>query len=804
VPACRDEHPASATSSSAERQSTSIEYCQLQGDNVKTEADVHWSRFLGAVVCASFAGVPMHAQAQESGLALEEIIVTAQKRMESVQDVPISISAFSANDLSDLGVDRASELLNFIPNASTHLIYGDSQFNFYIRGVGDSNFHVNSISSVGIYADEVALNSAPTWGFATFDLERVEVLRGPQNTLFGRNTTGGAVSFISRKPALDAGLNGHVDLSYGRYNQVDVEGALGIPAGDSWAFRLAAKASTGDAIQTNRFLGVKQGDRERYAARFQALWQPSDTFSALFSANFGANRGDNRQAKSIGTQDPSNPRAICPVPLGQLGLGQPCSDGGGFVDTADHFEIFANMPNPRNQIDVSGGSLRLDWKMSGATLTSISAYMHSEMERSEDADAGPNAFFELHQGTDADQYSQELRLTSSSDSKMQWLLGAYYFFEDAYLPTVIRRTPGDPPPLNAVPGDPDAQLATILPTTIIWQDDKSASLYGQIDYELVDRLTVTAGLRLSSEDKSGWNETFIGSGTQYPFGTFLTEDRARSNIIRYVGKTRLDEQSDEWGGRLALNYRLNPDAILYGSVSRGFKSGGFSAAALQALIGQAARAVKPESLLTYEIGSKSTWLDGRLTTNVSAFYNDWQDMQIFSILLDQGQLLPLLLNVPKTASWGAEFEAKYVPAENWLVQLGLGLLDSEVKDATDLPQVHVGNELPYAPNYSVDGLIEKRWPLASGVVSLQTDFHAVADQSYDLANKVELSEDGRFLLNARLAYKVDRYEFAIWGRNLTEESYCDNKLDFRGPVMNIKCLQNDDIVWYGADFKYKF
>ncbi len=755
-----------------------------------------------ALIClVSTCGGTAFAQ---SASQLEEIVVTAQKRSQSIQDVPISMVALGDEDMRKLGIERASEVLNFIPNASTHLIFGDSQFNFYIRGVGDSNFHVNSIASVGVYADEVSLNSAPTWGFSSFDLERVEVLRGPQNTLFGRNTTGGAIVYVANKPVIGESLNGRANLTYGRFNKLKYDAAIGLPAGDNWAFRFSILGSTQDGVQENLFLGGDDAEQERYAARAQALWEPNENFSALLTANYGVDRSGNRRPKSIGTQDPLDPTQVCSVSLADLGLGQPCGDGGGFVDTADNREVFGNMPNPMNDIDVWGGSAKLDWNFDNMTFSSISSYVHNEMQRSEDADAGPHAFFELHQGTDVDQISQEFRLVSSGESSMNWIAGVLYFSEDAYLPTVIRRTPLTPPdPAGALPGSPAAAF-TILPSTIISQDDESLSAYGQIELDLTDAFAMTAGLRLSREEKTGVNDTFVGVGAGIPFGTFFDEELARTNIIASVGVTPLVAKTDEWGGKIGLTYTAESGSLLYGSVSRGFKSGGFSAAALQALIGEAAREVRPESLLTYEVGYKGEFLDNSLTTNVAVFYNDWDDMQVFSVLLEQGVLLPLLLNVPQAASWGAEIETRWNPADGWLVQLGLGLLDSELKDTTDLPAVSVGNELPYAPGLSFDGLVRRHWDVADGVLSVQVDFHYEDEQTYDLANKVELSEDSHNLLNARIEYEFDRYRIGLWGQNLTEESYCVNKLDFRGPAQNIKCVTNNDFVMYGLDFNIEF
>ncbi len=738
---------------------------------------------------------------------LEETVVTAQKRSQSMQDVPISIAAISGSELRDLSITRATDVLNFVPNASTHLAFGDSQFNFYIRGVGDSNFHVNSISSVGVYADEVSLNSPPMWGFAVFDLARVEVLRGPQNTLFGRNTTGGAVSFISSKPSLEEDLNGFANFTYGSHNRTKLEAALGMPVSDSVAIRLAILADGRDGIQDNVFLNETENDIERYAGRFQALWAPNDSFNALFNIHGGVNRGGNRRPKFIGTQDPNNLSLPCPVPLSQLKIGPPCVNAGGSIDNKDHLKTNGGMPNPINNIDVWGTSLKLDWFTENYTISSITSFEHSEMERSEDADGAPQAYFELHQGTDVDQFIQEFRIVSDGDTRLRWLAGAIYFKEEAYLPSVIRRTPpgpGDPPP-NAIPGEPGANTFTVLPTTILHQDDESTSAYGQLDYDLTEKLTLTAGLRFSREEKTGKNRTFVGLGILHPFGKFLTEDLAETVILNDVGISPLEAKSDEWGGKLGLTYNLDEDEMVYASISRGYKAGGFSAAPLQALIGQAARQVEPEELLTYELGYKAEWLDNRLQTNMAVFYNDWNDMQIFSVLLEQGELLPLLLNVPETSSWGGEIEAKFVPSDGWLLQLGVGFLDTEVNDATNLPAIEKGNELPFSPGLSVDGLIVRDWNVGNGILTAQTDFHYVDDQTYDLANKAEFEEDGYFTISARIDYEFDKFKVGIFGRNLTEESFCDNKFDFRGGIANsLKCLGNDDEITWGIDLNVIF
>lgn len=732
------------------------------------------------------------------------IIVTAQKRAEDIQSVPITMQAFTANEIARRGVTSSTEVFALIPNASTNVAAGDSQFNFYIRGVGDSNFHVNSNTAIGVYADEVTLNSPVSWSFPLFDLERIEVLRGPQNTLFGRNTTGGAVSYISAKPSLEGGPSGFSRFTAGRYSQFDVESALNLPLSDTAALRIAGMANTRDDIQENKFLGVDGFDKKKYAARAQLLWRPLDRLEVLLNGHFGLNRGSNHAVKTIGTRDPNDPTMPCALSPEDWGLGQPCADAGGFVDTGDALEVFANMPNARNDIDSYGGFVNINWDLGFANLTAITAYEDNKLRRSNDVDGGPHAFFELHQSADADQWSQEIRLTSPGDTAFRWIVGGLYFNEKAKWVTAARTT-GAPPPIGgALPGSPAAAF-TLVPTTIIDQDDNAVSIYGQTDWDITDKLTFTVGGRYSWEEKDGFNDTLIGRGALFPIGAFLGEAEVKTNPIRLVTSTPLSGDWNEWGGRVAISYDVNDNAMLFASVSRGFKTGGFSAAALQAIIGQAARQVDEETLLTYEGGLKTKSLDGRLLANASVFYNNWKDMQIFSVLLEGGQILPLLLNIPKAASWGAELELQFEPQDGLIFQGAVGWLDSEVKDATSLPTISEGNTLPYSPHWTVNALVRKEWTLSEdSLLTAQFDAAYVGDQSYDIENKPEFNENQRTILNARLSYIVGNLDFGLWGKNLTGKTYCDNIQELRSNTGSIKCLQNDGVPIFGGDVRVSF
>lgn len=734
----------------------------------------------------------------------DEIIVTAQKRAESIQSVPITMQAFQASEIARRGVTSSTEVLALIPNASANITAGDSQFNFYIRGVGDSNFHVNSIAAIGIYADEVTLNSPASWAFTLFDLERIEVLRGPQNTLFGRNTTGGAINYISAKPSVDGGPSGFGRLTAGRFTQFDAEGALNLPLTDDLALRIAGMANVRDKIQHNKFLGVDLFDKEKYAARAQLLWLPSSRFEVLLNGHFGLNRGSNHAVKTIGTRDPNNPTQPCALPPEEWGLGQPCADAGGFIDNDEPLEVFANMPNPRNDIDSWGAFARISWDLEFASLTAITAYDDNKLRQSSDVDGGPHAFFEQHQSADTEQWTQEVRLMSPDDSAFRWIVGGLYFNEQAHWVTAARTT-GAPPPIGgALPGSPAAGF-TVVPTTIIDQEDTALSLYAQMDWDLTDQLTFSAGGRFSWEEKEGFNDTLIGRGAQYPIGTFLDEAAVRFNPLALITSKPLFGEWSEWGGRVAVSYDITDDAMAFASVSRGFKTGGFSAAALQAIIGQAARQVDQEILLTYEGGVKTRSFGGRLLANASVFYNDWKDMQIFSVLLEGNQILPLLLNIPKTANWGAELELQFEAADGLMFQGAVGWLDSEVKDSTNLPTIREGNTLPFSPHWTINGLARKEWTLTEDSLLLaQIDVAYVGDQIYDIENKPEFAQEQRTILNARMSYTVRNLEFSIWGKNLTGKTYCDNIQELRSNTGSIKCLLNDGVALYGGDVRVSF
>lgn len=743
---------------------------------------------------------------------IEEIVVTAQKREESLQDVPISVVAFTGDSLNELGVQSSEDVMKLVPNAGLQA-QGGSKQNFFIRGVGTADFHINVVSAVGIYLDDVALNAPNALTFNAFDLDRVEVMRGPQNTLFGRNTTGGAVNYISRKPSAEDGLNGYLRGGYGRHDQFDIEGAMGVPLGDNAAARVAFVSNIRDGVYDNLTLGKKEGSHSRQAGRIQLLMQPSDTMELLLNFHGGMSRDNPLPFKAVGTQEPGNITAPCAVPLNDIiPQNNPnCVDSSGFNHrTSDWDDNYGNMEMTED-VDLWGTSLKASLDIGSMTLTSVTAFDSFEVEYREDSDSSPNMIFQFYQQGDYEQWSQELRLQSDADQRWRWILGFYYFMEDARYATAVRRTPA--PFAPAAPG-----RFNIIPNTYVEQDNEVFSGYGQLEFDLQDNLTATVGFRWTDETKKGTNTPTVrcsGVGGP-PFCANLSENAFLGfDLIPtlpgvfFPPVEILDSASEEWGARFALDWQVNDDLLVYGSVSRGFKGGGFSLAALAAFTGTAAESVDPEVLWAYEIGFKSSWMDGALNLNAAGFYYDWTDLQSFQPILfpEFGEVIPRLLNVPESSNIGGEIEVQWVPAEGLYIAGGIGLSNAEIDDPGGIIGVRKGNDLPNAPDFTFNGLVRKEIQVGNGTLSLQTNWNYKDNVTYSLANEPYLSQESWWNLDARGAYAFgpnEQFEIAVWGKNLTGEKYCAGLVSLQGLAESLLCTGNYSDPTYGVTASYHF
>jgi iron complex outermembrane receptor protein len=785
-----------------------------------------------ALCCTALIATTTVAMAADQAV-LEEVVVTAQKREQSAQDVPIAVTALSGNDLEQLGMVSAKDIATAVPNMLWAAEDSTNVANIYIRGVGDSSYHTNQVGGVGMYSDEISLNSPLLWNFGLFDLDRVEVLRGPQNTLFGRNTTGGAIQFESRKPRIGEEFDGYVSVNGGNHGRFDSEGAFEIPLGERLAVRLsAARFAQGDYLD-NINLNRMEGGFERTAGRLQLLWQATDDLTALVNVHGGFFRGGSTRYKQIGLSDPKAPGfSNCPYLALNTNPGNGCSDQTGFVDSGNYTQESANSVDIF-RINTHGALLRFDWKLPAFVVTSLTGYEHEDSERAEDSTGGPSFIFNFEQQTDSNQFSQEFRLTSTDSGPLKWIAGAYFFTENLDNTTDSRRA--NPILTNVgVPGVPvpETGVTSFIPFTILHQKDTAWSTYGQTELPLAQRLSFTAGLRFTSEKKSGLLEPgavadtvplfgpdqFIGQtqienllsgGTQVGPGPLPPQCPAPFPLGKCYELLPYSQTSNILGGKASLDYHLSDGVLVYGSVARGFKAGGISAAALDAIVGKGGSVVAPEFLWTYEIGMKSEWLEHRLRVNAAVFYNSWTNEQLFLVEPTPLGPNPVLTNVPKTISDGVDLDITAVPAKGWTVTVGGGLLHSEARDVGTILGAIRGSELIGAPKVTLSTIVRKQWVTGAGIFGLQADTHYTGATHWDLANTPVMIEPGYWIHNAAADYSFgpdNRYRVSIWGKNLTATQYCSLRSSLTGLGFGdvVECAPNEATRFFGLSARVDF
>ncbi|MET0533812.1 MAG: TonB-dependent receptor, partial [Steroidobacter sp.] len=496
---------------------------------------------------ALFTAVNVSAQnSEERGGLLEEVIVTAQKRAENVQDVPISMQAYSADQLQDARVTELTDIARMAPNLNVVVQNAMSQ-HIVIRGVGTNEFFGNAPSSVGLYMDEVTMNSSYMSTLGLFDMERIEVLRGPQNSLFGRNTTGGAVNYISHQPKIGGGTEGYALLTYGRHNLAEVEGGVTLPMGNQAAVRLAGVYHSRDGIWNNLDSGDSEyGDQERYSLRATFAWEPSEDTRVTLSAHHARDDSQAQPQKVAGAlrnNPPLRVNDLAPATTDfdwtSPGTGAGLVNIEGIDHHTDRWRDVYTGGSQRADLWVDGGYLKIQHDFGSTSLTSISSYDRTHAWYEEDNTANGNSIGGVNHDTliidmdqEFEQLTQELRLSSNDDeARLRWIAGVYYLREDALLAQNVRfganGFPGAHP--SAVGITPPALFDVIpnpyqntLSFSISDLEDTSISAYGHTDFEFTDQLTLTVGLRYTRDDKANpsyyagaFDKTGIDPATYY-------------------------------------------------------------------------------------------------------------------------------------------------------------------------------------------------------------------------------------------------------------------------------------------------
>jgi iron complex outermembrane recepter protein len=702
--------------------------------------------------------VTMAASAQD--FAIEEIVVTAQKRAESLQDVPVAVSAMDAGDLETLKLQNSTEIADQIPNVQIQKPFGDAQPVFAVRGVSMSDFSQNQSSPVALYIDEVYRGAPALQGIQMFDLERVEVLRGPQGTLFGKNTTGGAVNFHTRKPNFEEG--GYISAGFGNYNRFETKGAYETTLiEDTLAIRGAFTYTESDGYVENKLAGADdQSETDNWAGRISLRYTPTETLDAVLTYSKSRATPTHAGAMAINITGPTTLPVIGPVP-GGVGFFTGYNRAG-----LDYYENESNFSEDRKH-EVEGLSLTVNWDFDEEhTLTSVTSYDEGTLRILSDDDGSPATIIHTDIASDVRAISQDLRVSSDYVGPFNWIAGIYYATEtlDAAndydigfeMATALQLAP-------AISATDECTLLQLCSASNKYtQVRNSIAAYTHTTYDLSEELTLTFGLRYSEDD----NQIDDLSSARYGFdGATQTQVFIDNPIENIENVTNIDRS---WSGKVGLDYALNEDTLLYISYSEGYRSGSYNGQAF--FDPSELNYVDPEEIEAWEVGVKTQLLDGRVQLNGAVFQYDYTNQQFIQI----DGFLQRLVNADESQIRGAELEMVARVTEPMTIKAGVGYLDSEFKEATVNGVDLSGNELVSTPewnlNLSIDyDVITADW----GTVTAHVDGVYVDEQFFDAFNTEGLQEDAYWISNARLSYYSadDVVNVALWVKNIENRHY---------------------------------
>ena len=662
-------------------------------------------RNAAVLVFSSSLAVPFSGALAQEGTAraaLEEVVVTAQKRSENLQSVPLAVTAVTGDELRRQGVVDVLALENIAPSVQVSTGALGPQIN--VRGITSTNSTEVGDPAVAFHVDGVYAGRPRSLSGTFFDVERIEVLRGPQGTLYGRNATAGSVNLVTKKPTQDFEASAAVEA--GNYNLLGTSAALNVPVSPEFALRGAFQTYEHDGY-TNNAPAEDANDDDIRAGRVHMLWTPADSVSILLSA-------DALRNSRIGGQSR-------PLPI-----------------TGDTytFPIDNTAGNPSNEQRQEGASVTFNWDAAPGTLTYIGAYRADELDSGGPSSTSP---VPVAIALEQQQQSHELRL-AGENSSLKWLVGAYYYDEEQ---TVNVALPTGPNTLGFIQDPVKAE---------------SIAAFTQETYSITPELRLTAGVRYSKDKKSRLGGVFIN-------GLLISPNIA----------------ADEWSKvsyRLAMDWDVTPDSLLYGTVTTGYKAGGY-------MDGVPPNSYGPENLIAFELGSKNRLADDRLQLNLSAFYYDYEDYQVTYL----GRLFPDDANSPivsrttnakQAENYGAEVELLFAATPQDRLNLSGSWLHGRYEDlrleVTDLygRNDYSGNKLAGAPEFSVNAGYEHTWMLgAAGNITARAQVQYASEKDLDYRNFALTRQDPYATFNANLIYTTpdERWTVELWGRNLGDEAY---------------------------------
>lgn len=680
-------------------------------------------------LCASVAAiVPLqisNAQTVEPAAdqARDVVVVTASRREEALQDVAMAVSAFSGEDLSKLQVTSGKDLVRVTPGLSLAAPTGDSgNVVFSLRGVSLNDYGVGNEAPVAVYLDDVYQSSLGSGTALTFDLARVEVLKGPQGTLFGRNASGGLVHFVSARP--EDNFGGYIDARAGSYGY-STEGAINMPISETLATRFSMSSEHVDGWIDNS-IGKDGNNTNKNAARFQALYD-TEFFTGLLTVRGDISNG--RPQYTFQATDPSPDGGIAVVRPANVALGTASSPAFAALDDNDPYTGSVDQAGQSRRKSY-GATLRLEAVVGDVDLVSITDATRTTSQFVEDSDVSPAQLYEIPSDSKTTQYSQEFRASHEGD-RVSWVAGIFGFHSKASNPRSFFLYP------QGVAYD-----------STMAQSTTSAALFGEVTYELIDTVSIVTGLRYTDEsrridfaqdlildvDGSGFNSPTNQRTPLFVFGPGTVGEQA-------------EKSNSNVSGRLRLEWRPTTDLLTYAAFNRGFKSGGFNNPLTADNFTSSLMAYDPEQLDSYEIGMKKEFDNGALI-NANLFYYDYNDFQAF-----RSDGLSAFLSNIQAEIYGLDVEAAAQLTEELSVTGGLELLRVTAADVSP-SGVAFERKMANAPEIAATFSLNYEREFGGGTFSANLFGRYVGSQYFDLSNAPITREPDYVVLDARLAYQV--------------------------------------------------
>jgi iron complex outermembrane recepter protein len=726
-------------------------------------------RLMAAAAGAGAIFIAAGALASDNGV-LEEIVVTAQRRVESAQNVGIAMSVISGLSLSEKSISYVNDLQNAVPSLQVEPAFGSSQPQFRLRGIGFIDYTSNNTSPVGVSLDGVAFALPIQTQGQLFDIDRVEVLRGPQGTLYGRNTTGGEINFISNRPTADphAGFS----LEYGSHNELNAEGFVSGSIAEGLMGRFAVATEQGGAWQRNRVTGQSLGDKDKIAARGQLQWDPTEAVDFRLGVHGAQDKSDEQGLYLLQPFTPGSGPPAIPADTSRYATG--------WALNPTFAKLIGISANSKPGLDASndGVDLTANIEFGGAKLTSITAY--NKLIRREYADWDATQFDDSDEylNSDLNVFSQELRL-AGNNGPFGYVAGLFYSNED------LREN---------FFSDLTDRLGGIAVTTYE-QVANSVGVFAQGNYQINDTLKATLGVREDHESREliGLNTAFL------PGAPSLTGGALGGSIT-----------SNLPSGKAELDYKPVSSTLLYASISRGVKSGGFTAH--NTVTAPAADPFEPEKLTAYEIGVKSD-VTRTLRVNTAVFYYRYKDQQILGKVFDDASqsFIGRFVNANSRIS-GGEVDLEWRPLAGISVSQYAGfaegyytskLLDVPLNPA--LPPVDYNGRPESFPKWSYGGEVSFTWNLGAFSVTAESNysFHDTYSQFFLLGSN-DFTIPKYWLANANLSLAPAAgapWTVSLWGRNIFDKSY-DLTRNFFLPSSEVAAAGEPTTIGIRLTYKY--